>query len=159
MSEVLACLKKYGQRLDLEIAKEMGMPLATVRQRLAGLAVAGYYVLANQLVLVVGLVLILLALAAALRGIVLGYRPAIVFLAAELSLMIGIAVAISRSMGLIPASAGSEYALQAGYAIEVLLFSDRIDEWVVSSLHEFDGWASRLRVDFGAAPANFVPIK
>jgi DNA gyrase subunit B len=24
------------------------------------------------------------------------------------------------------------------------------------SLHEFDGWASRLRADFGAAPANFV---
>jgi predicted ArsR family transcriptional regulator len=41
VSEVLACLKKYGQRLDLEIAKEMGMPLATVRQRLAGLAATG----------------------------------------------------------------------------------------------------------------------
>jgi DNA gyrase subunit B len=26
----------------------------------------------------------------------------------------------------------------------------------VKSLHEFDGWASRLRVDFGAGPANFV---
>jgi len=26
----------------------------------------------------------------------------------------------------------------------------------VKSLHEFDGWASRLRADFGAAPANFV---
>ena len=26
----------------------------------------------------------------------------------------------------------------------------------VKSLHEFDGWASRLRVDYGAAPANFV---
>ena len=37
MIEVLECLKKYGQRLDLEIAKEMGVPLATVRRRLAGL--------------------------------------------------------------------------------------------------------------------------
>jgi len=36
--ETLQCLKKYGQRLDLEIAKEMGLPLALVRQRLAGLA-------------------------------------------------------------------------------------------------------------------------
>src|SRR5438552_17391386 len=36
--EILQCLKKYGQRLDLEIAKEMNMPLATVRQGLAGLA-------------------------------------------------------------------------------------------------------------------------
>ena len=26
----------------------------------------------------------------------------------------------------------------------------------VKSLHEFDGWASRLRVDYGAGPANFV---
>ena len=41
MLEVLQCLKKYGQRLDLEIAKEMGLPLALVRQRLAGLAATG----------------------------------------------------------------------------------------------------------------------
>jgi hypothetical protein len=39
--ETLKCLKKYGQRLDLEIAKEMGLPLALVRQRLAGLAATG----------------------------------------------------------------------------------------------------------------------
>ena len=32
MTDILQCLKKYGQRLDLEIAKEMGIPLATVRQ-------------------------------------------------------------------------------------------------------------------------------
>jgi hypothetical protein len=42
--EILQCLKKYGQRLDLEIAKEMGIPLATVRQRLAGLAATGQVV-------------------------------------------------------------------------------------------------------------------
>ena len=41
MIEVLQCLKKYGQRLDLEIAKEMGVPLATVRRRLAGLEATG----------------------------------------------------------------------------------------------------------------------
>ena len=39
--EVLECLKKYGQRLDLEIAKEIEMPLATVRERLSGLTAAG----------------------------------------------------------------------------------------------------------------------
>ena len=39
--ETMKCLKKYGQRLDLEIAKEMGLPLATVRQRLTGLAATG----------------------------------------------------------------------------------------------------------------------
>ena len=37
MTETLQCLKKHGQRLDLEIAKEMRMPLATVRQHLAAL--------------------------------------------------------------------------------------------------------------------------
>ena len=41
MVEVLDCLKKYGQRLDVEIAREIGMPLATVRTRLAGLAATG----------------------------------------------------------------------------------------------------------------------
>jgi predicted ArsR family transcriptional regulator len=34
-------LKKYGQRFDFEIAQEMGVPLATVRQRLTGLAATG----------------------------------------------------------------------------------------------------------------------
>jgi predicted ArsR family transcriptional regulator len=39
--EVLQCLKKYGQRLDLEIAEEMRVPLATVRRRLTELSAAG----------------------------------------------------------------------------------------------------------------------
>ena len=38
MTETLQCLKRHGQRLDVEIAKEMGVPLATVRQRLTELA-------------------------------------------------------------------------------------------------------------------------
>jgi predicted ArsR family transcriptional regulator len=47
VSETLQCLKKYGQRLDLEIAKEMGVPLATVRQRLASLAATGAIMMCN----------------------------------------------------------------------------------------------------------------
>jgi DNA-binding Lrp family transcriptional regulator len=39
--ETLKCLKKHGQRLDLEIAKEMGVPLTAVRRDLAGLAATG----------------------------------------------------------------------------------------------------------------------
>ena len=39
--EILDCLKKYGQRLDLEIAKETGVPLEQVRERLAALAATG----------------------------------------------------------------------------------------------------------------------
>jgi predicted ArsR family transcriptional regulator len=38
MTETLQCLKKYGQRLDLEIAKETHESLATVRQHLTDLA-------------------------------------------------------------------------------------------------------------------------
>ena len=37
MTETLQCLRKHGQRLDLEIASEMRMPLATVRQHLTAL--------------------------------------------------------------------------------------------------------------------------
>ncbi len=37
MTETLQCLKKHGQRLDLEIAKEMRVPLATVRAHLTAL--------------------------------------------------------------------------------------------------------------------------
>ena len=34
MTDILECLKKYGQWLDLEIVSETGEPLATVRERL-----------------------------------------------------------------------------------------------------------------------------
>ena len=37
MTETLQCLRKHGQRLDLEIARETRMPLATVRQHLTAL--------------------------------------------------------------------------------------------------------------------------
>lgn len=45
--DVLGCLRKHGERLDSEIAEETGIPLATVRQRLAGLAAAGAVVTCN----------------------------------------------------------------------------------------------------------------
>lgn len=38
MIETLRYLKKHGQRLDIELAKEMGIPLATVRQHVKALA-------------------------------------------------------------------------------------------------------------------------
>ena len=38
MTEILQCLKKHGQRLDFDIATELRLPLATVRQHLAALA-------------------------------------------------------------------------------------------------------------------------
>jgi len=45
--EILDCLKKYGQRLDLEIAKETGVPLDMVRERLAALAATGAVITCN----------------------------------------------------------------------------------------------------------------
>ena len=39
--DVLQCLKKYGQRLDIELAQEMGLPLDAVRSQLVELAKAG----------------------------------------------------------------------------------------------------------------------
>ncbi len=47
MIQVLECLKKHGQRLDSEIAKELDMPLATVRRRVAELAATGAVVTCN----------------------------------------------------------------------------------------------------------------
>ena len=41
MNDILPCLKKHGQRTDSEIAKETGVPIAKVRQRLGELAATG----------------------------------------------------------------------------------------------------------------------
>jgi predicted ArsR family transcriptional regulator len=38
VTETLQCLKKHGQRLDSEIAKEIGLSLLAVRQQLSALA-------------------------------------------------------------------------------------------------------------------------
>jgi predicted ArsR family transcriptional regulator len=47
MIETLQCLKKHGQRLDLEIAREIGVPLATVRRQLVGLAATRAVIMCN----------------------------------------------------------------------------------------------------------------
>jgi len=47
VTDILHCLKEHGERLDSEIAEEMGMPLATVRKQLAGLAATGLVVTCN----------------------------------------------------------------------------------------------------------------
>lgn len=39
--DILVCLKKYGQRLDSEIAAEVNLPLADVRMRFAKLSESG----------------------------------------------------------------------------------------------------------------------
>ena len=39
--EIIECLKKYGQRLDFEIAEETGIAIASVRERMAAMARTG----------------------------------------------------------------------------------------------------------------------
>lgn len=39
--EILECLRKHGQRLDLEIAEETGLSIASVREQLAVMASTG----------------------------------------------------------------------------------------------------------------------
>ena len=39
--EILECLRKHGQRLDLEIAEETGIALTSVRERLTAMASTG----------------------------------------------------------------------------------------------------------------------
>ena len=48
LTEILHCLKKHGQRLDLEIAAETGVPLAKVREDLAALSATGAIITCNQ---------------------------------------------------------------------------------------------------------------
>jgi predicted ArsR family transcriptional regulator len=47
MITVLECLKEHGQRLDLEIAAEIGVPLASVREQLTSLAATGAVIMCN----------------------------------------------------------------------------------------------------------------
>jgi DNA-binding IclR family transcriptional regulator len=41
VTQVLECLRKYGERLDSEIAAETGMPVVAVRRHVASLAAEG----------------------------------------------------------------------------------------------------------------------
>jgi predicted ArsR family transcriptional regulator len=46
--DTLRCLKnKHGERLDSELAGELGVPLSSVRQRLSGLAATGEIITCN----------------------------------------------------------------------------------------------------------------
>ena len=45
--EVFNCLRRYGQRLDLEIAQETGLSLKIVREHLASLATKGAVILCS----------------------------------------------------------------------------------------------------------------
>ena len=47
MTQILQYLKKHGQRLDSEIARDTGLPLAAVRQRVESLRATGDIITCN----------------------------------------------------------------------------------------------------------------
>ena len=47
MTQILQYLKKHGQRLDTEIAKDTGIALDSVRERVASLVAAGEVVICD----------------------------------------------------------------------------------------------------------------
>ena len=87
------------------------------------LSLAGFYPLANRGVFFVALAFILILSLITLRCLIMGYRPARLFLAAQLAPIVGGLVVVGVGLGVLPANNFTEYALQAGSAVEVLLFS------------------------------------
>jgi len=47
LGDILQCLKKHGERLDSEIAEEIGMSLSIVREGIARLSAAGEIITCN----------------------------------------------------------------------------------------------------------------
>ncbi|WP_303786221.1 diguanylate cyclase [Azovibrio restrictus] len=87
------------------------------------LSLSGFYPLANQLVFIVALLFIVILSIITLRCLFMGYRPARLFLAAQMAPLLGGLVVVGVGLGLLPGNNFTEYALQAGSAVEVLLFS------------------------------------
>ena len=87
------------------------------------LSVLGFYPLANQGVFFVALCFMTILWMITLRCVWIGHRPARLFLAAQTAPVLGGLVVVSIGLGWLPANMLTEYALQAGSALEVLLFS------------------------------------
>lgn len=81
----------------------------------------------------VGIIIIgiLIVLAAGVRGVMQGYRPALFFLIAWSAFLVGSLVYSLKVLGFLPVTPLTTYAIQAGSAIEVILLSlglgDRIN--------------------------------
>ena len=90
---------------------------------LVALSLAGHYPLANQLVMVVGMLGVVIYLSCGIGAIRAGYAPARIFLLAQLALLAGGLAVVLRGLGLMAPNLLSEYGLQAGAAAEVILFS------------------------------------
>ncbi|MBN2885740.1 MAG: GGDEF domain-containing protein, partial [Chromatiaceae bacterium] len=88
-----------------------------------GVALAGDYTLGNQLAFWVGTSMTLLILAATLRVVWRGYRPARLFLLAQFAPLAGALVTLARALGMAPDALWAEHAFQIGVSLEVMLFS------------------------------------
>jgi diguanylate cyclase (GGDEF)-like protein len=87
------------------------------------LSFGGYYSLGNRFAFLVSVPFIPLAVACSARVAWLGYRPARLFLIAQLFPLIGAFLTVFRAIGIVPDSAFTEHGMQIGISIEVLLFS------------------------------------
>jgi diguanylate cyclase (GGDEF)-like protein len=87
------------------------------------LSLGGYYSLGNQLAFVLSIPFITLAVFSSLRVAWTGYRPARLFLVAQLFPLLGALLTLFRALGILPDTPITEHGMHIGISIEVLLFS------------------------------------
>lgn len=87
------------------------------------IAWAGFPFYANQLIHIIGLLLVILVLATGITVALKGYRPAFYFIIAWSAMLIGAAIFILRGLGWLPANAMTFYALLIAGALESILLS------------------------------------
>lgn len=81
------------------------------------------YRLANQLAFWVGISMTLLVMVVTIRVVWRGYRPARLFLLAQIAPLLGALLTVVRALGLLPDSTWVEHGFQIGVSVEVMLFS------------------------------------
>ncbi|MDD5169550.1 MAG: sensor domain-containing diguanylate cyclase [Syntrophales bacterium] len=83
----------------------------------------GFPFYANQIIHILGLVLVIVVLSAGITVALKGYKPAFYFIIAWSTIFIGAAVFVLRGLGWLPANAITFYALLIAAALESILLS------------------------------------
>lgn len=99
------------------------LAVMAVAVAMIGLSLTGHYTLGNRIAFVDSFPLIFLSIAASARVAWQGYRPAILFLAAQFFPMFGALLTVLRMLGKVPDTPWTEHGIQIGICVEVLLFS------------------------------------
>ncbi len=105
-------------RLDRGMLAVMAAALLMI-----AVALSGHYALGNQLAFVVSIPFIILTVSCTVSVTWQGYRPARIFLVAQLFPMLGASLTLFRAIGILPDLPIFEHGMQLGVSIEVLLFS------------------------------------